>query len=73
MPEQFRSYVAIRAARKFAGRFLASSEIQGLTIRDEIEAKARAIDSDNETGDLTIFDNYSVYRVLDRTNASNNY
>ena len=62
MPEQFRNYVAIRAGRKFAGRFLASSEIQGLTIRDEIEAKARALDSDSETADLTIFDNYSVDR-----------
>jgi len=73
MPEQFRNYVAIRAGRKFAGRFLASSEIQGLTIRDEIEAKARALDSDSETADLTIFDNYSVYRVLDRNNASTKY
>lgn len=73
MPEQFRNYVAIRAGRKFAGRFLASSEIQGLTIRDEIEAKARALDSDSETADLTIFNNYSVYRVLDRNNASTKY
>ena len=73
MPEQFRNYIAIRAGRKFAGRFLASSEIQGLTIRDEIEAKARALDSDSETADLTIFDNYSVYRVLDRNNASTKY
>lgn len=72
MPEPFRNYVTIRAGRKFAGRFLGSSEIQNLNIRDEIEAKARAIDSDSETGDLTIFDNYSVYRVLDRTNATNN-
>ncbi len=66
MPEQFRNYVAIRSARKFAGRFLASTEIQSLNVRDEIEAKARAIDSDNESADITIFDNYSVYRVLDR-------
>ena len=35
-------------------------------LRDEIEAKARAIDSDSESADRTIFDNYSVLRVLDR-------
>ena len=66
LPEQFRNYIAIRSARKFAGRFLASTEIHSLIVRDEIEAKARAVDSDNEAADITIFDNYSVYRVLDR-------
>jgi hypothetical protein len=66
LPEQFRNYITIKAARIFSNRFLGSREIEGFAIRDEIEAKARAIESDSENADRTIFDNYSVLRVLDR-------
>ena len=66
MPEQFRYFVLVRASRKFANRFLGSQEIEAFTLRDEIEAKARAIESDSENADRTIFDNYDVQRVIDR-------
>ena len=66
MPEQFRYYVLVRASRKLANRFLGSQEIEAFTLRDEIEAKARAIESDSENADRTIFDNYDVQRVIDR-------
>jgi hypothetical protein len=66
LPEQFRHYISVKAARIFATRFLGSREIEGFALRDEIEAKARAVDSDSENADRTIFDNYSVLRVLDR-------
>ena len=66
LPEQIRHYVTVKAARIFANRFLGSREIEGCALRDEIEAKARAIDSDSENADRTIFDHYSVLRVLDR-------
>ena len=66
LPEQFRHYISVKAARIFAARFLGSREIEGFALRDEIEAKARAIESDSENADRTIFDNYSVLRVLDR-------
>ena len=66
LPEQFRHYIAVKAARIFAARFLGSREIEGFATRDEIEAKARAIDADSEAADRTIFDNYSVLRVIDR-------
>lgn len=66
LPEQFRSYITVKAARIFANRFLGTREIEGFALRDEIEAKARAIDSDSEASDMTIFDHYSVLRVLDR-------
>ena len=66
LPEQFRHYITVKAARVFANRFLGSREIEGFALRDEIEAKARAVDSDTENADRTIFDNYSVLRVLDR-------
>tara|TARA_B100001093_G_scaffold167750_1_gene160428 strand:- start:4935 stop:5510 length:576 start_codon:yes stop_codon:yes gene_type:complete len=66
IPQQFRSYVNIKAARKFANRFLGSPEIETFTLRDEINAKATAVDSDSENADRTIFDNFDVYRVVDR-------
>jgi hypothetical protein len=66
IPEQFRHYITVKAARVFANRFLGSREIEGFALRDEIEAKARAIDSDSENADRTIFDHYSVLRVIDR-------
>ena len=66
LPEQFRNYVTLKAARIFASRFLGSQEIAGFALRDEVEAKAAAIDADSESADRTIFDNYDVYRVVDR-------
>ena len=66
LPEQFRHYITVKSARIFANRFLGSREIEGFATRDEIEAKARAIDADSEAADRTIFDHYSVLRVLDR-------
>lgn len=66
LPEQIRYYVTVKAARIFANRFIGNREIEGFTLREEVEAKARAIDSDSENADRTIFDNYSVLRVLDR-------
>ena len=66
LPEQIRHYVTVKAARIFANRFICNREIEGFTLREEVEAKARAIDSDSENADRTIFDNYSVLRVIDR-------
>jgi hypothetical protein len=66
IPEQFRNYVTLKAARIFASRFMGSQEITGFTLRDEIEAKAAAVDADSESADRTIFGNYDVYRVIDR-------
>lgn len=66
IPEQFRSYITIKAARKLAVRLLGSSEIETFTLRDEIQSKATAIDSDSESADRTIFDNADVMRVIDR-------
>jgi hypothetical protein len=66
LPEQFRHYITVKSARIFASRFLGNREIEGFALRDEIEAKARAIESDSENADRTIFDHYSVLRVLDR-------
>jgi hypothetical protein len=66
LPEQIRHYVTVKAARIFANRFIGNREIEGFTMREEVEAKARAIDSDSENADRSIFDNYSILRIIDR-------
>ena len=66
LPEQLRHYITVKSGRIFANRFIGTREIEGFTLREEVEAKARAIDSDSENADRTIFDHYSVLRVLDR-------
>ena len=66
IPQQFRNYIITRASRKFANRYLGSQEIEGFTLRDEVIAKALAVDSDSENADRTIFDNYDIKRVIDR-------
>ncbi len=60
LPEQLRHYITVKSARIFANRFIGTREIEGFTLREEVEAKARAIDSDSENADRTIFDSYSV-------------
>ena len=57
LPEQFRQWITIRAARKMAARFVGSGEIEVFTLRDEMEAKAMARRSNAKNADHTIFDN----------------
>ena len=57
LPEQFRQWITIRAARKMAARFVGSGEMEVFTLRDEIDAKALAKRSDAKNADRTIFDN----------------
>ena len=66
LPQQFRNYIITRASRKFSNRYLGSQELEGFTLRDEVIAKALAVDSDSENADRTIFDNYDTKRVIDR-------
>jgi len=39
--------------------------------RDEMSALAALRSSEADAGDFTIFDNYDVYRVIDRGNVRN--
>lgn len=66
MPEQFRQWVTIRAARQMAARFIGSGEMEMFTLRDEQMARAAARRSDKENADHTIFDHYDVYQTIDR-------
>ena len=67
LPEAARRYITIRAARIFQDRVVSSNDLHIYQERDELMALVELKDSDNQVLDTTIFDNYSVVSVLDRT------
>jgi hypothetical protein len=71
LPEAFRNYITIRAANVFAGRSVGTSEAVRFGEREELLARATAMEYDTQQGDYTIFsdrDNrvtYDSYRPID--------
>lgn len=59
-PEYFRQYILTRAARVFGVRMVGSSELEGFTMRDELDARAVLLEAEGDTADHTIFDNPDV-------------
>lgn len=55
LPEAFRNYITIRAANVFAGRSVGSTEAVRFGEREEILARATALEYDTQQGDYSIF------------------
>lgn len=66
LPQAARHYITIRAARVFQDRAVGSERHHSFTLRDEQYALAALRRHESEVGDHSIFDDYSVYRVIDR-------
>tara|TARA_R100001594_G_scaffold104830_2_gene139437 strand:+ start:23 stop:631 length:609 start_codon:yes stop_codon:yes gene_type:complete len=66
LPETARRYITIRAARIFQDRMLGSGNQHDFTRADEQQALMNLRASEMDSGDYSIFDNYDVYRTLDR-------
>jgi hypothetical protein len=66
MPQPARHYITIRAARVFQDRSVGSEKHHSFTLRDEQLAMAALRRHEAETADHSIFDDYSVSRVIDR-------
>jgi hypothetical protein len=66
LPEAARRFITLRAARVFQDRAVGSSELHGFQEKDEMRAWVELKDAEADTADYSIFDNYSVTRVLDR-------
>lgn len=66
LPQSARFYVMIRAARIFQDRAVGSDKHHTFTLRDELMALSQLRRYEGETADYTIFDNYDVFRVIDR-------
>jgi|TARA_R100001230_G_C5623333_1_gene132402 hypothetical protein len=66
LPEPARRYITIRAARIFHDRVVGSSELHTFYQQDELQAWSVLIEYEGDVSDYNIFDNYDVYRVVDR-------
>ena len=70
LPEPERRYISIRAARIFHDRVVGSGELHRFYQEDELQAWSTLIEYEGDTADYNIFDNYDVYRVVDRLPGS---
>jgi len=70
LPEPARRYISIRAARIFHDRVVGSGELHRFYQEDELQAWSTLIEYEGDTADYNVFDNYDVYRVVDRLPGS---
>ena len=66
LPEPARRYIAIRSARIFHDRVVGSGELHRFYQEDEFGAYQALLEYEGDVADYNIFDNYDVYRVVDR-------
>tara|TARA_R110002167_G_scaffold17065_4_gene65821 strand:- start:955 stop:1536 length:582 start_codon:yes stop_codon:yes gene_type:complete len=66
IPPLARSYITVRSARIFQDRVVGSDSLHGFQKRDEDEALIALKDAEADVQDHNIFNNYDVFRVIDR-------
>jgi hypothetical protein len=66
LPEVAKRFIVIRSARIFQDRVVGSDTLHGFTQQDEASALYAMKDFELETEDFSIFNDYDVYRVIDR-------
>ena len=64
LPEAFREYITIRAANVFAGRSVGSAEAVSFGQREEVIARATALEYDTQQGDYNIFQNQNGFTTI---------
>lgn len=69
LPEAVRWYIAVRGARKLHDRLLGDGNQHMYTAQDELAAKVLMMEAESENADYTIFDNWTVGRIVDRNNS----
>jgi len=70
LPQAARQFIMIRAGRVFGDRMVGSEKHHGFTLQDEYKALGDLKEYECDTGDYSIFDNYDVGVIIDRTNVS---
>ena len=66
LPNYARRYITVKAARIFQSRVVGSEQLHGFTREDELEALFEMKRKDAINEDISIFNNYDVYRVIHR-------
>ena len=69
LPEPVRRYVTIKAARVFQDRMVGSEKHHAFSREDEVRAFALLKEFQMDTADSSIFQNYDVYRIINRTDS----
>lgn len=69
LPEACKRYIQVRAARLLVDRLDGDRAQHVYTAQDEMDALSRLRIHDGETGDRTIFDNWGVGRIVNRSTA----
>tara|TARA_B100000700_G_C15046748_1_gene858317 strand:- start:3344 stop:3961 length:618 start_codon:yes stop_codon:yes gene_type:complete len=70
LPEPARRFVTVRAARIFQDRMVGSQAHHAFSREDESRARALLKEFEGETADHSIFDNYDVYRIVNRPDVT---
>lgn len=65
-PQAARHYMTIRAARIFSDRMVGDKAHHDYTANDEFKALITLKEYEGETGDYTMFDNYTIGAIVDR-------
>lgn len=68
MPQSARSYIALRAARKFQQSQVGDLELDGFGEKDEFDAWTDLMEFEGDTRDHNIFDTLATWRIIDRQN-----
>jgi hypothetical protein len=63
LPEHVKHYVYIKAARKFQRNTVGSSELEGFTARDELEAKTDFLEGEAMNSDESMLDADGAYQI----------
>ena len=68
LPEYARRYITVKAARRFAARFIGASELTQLTAQDENEALVSFTQADAQESDINILNGDSnTFSIINRT------
>jgi hypothetical protein len=70
MPEVAKRYITLKATRIFQDRVVGSNTLHDFQERDEMAALMELREFDARTDDNNIFDNYDVFKVIDRQGRS---
>ena len=70
MPEPVRRYITIKAARVFQDRMVGSEKHHAFSREDEVRALALLKEFQMDTSDASIFQNYDVFRIINRTDSA---
>lgn len=73
LPEPARRYVMIRAARVFMDRVVGSEKHHMFNLQDEMMALGKMREYEMDTGDYSIFDEYSTASVIMRNSSYRTY